>query len=116
MTPAQVKEKLFPSQQPTTAETILVLNYMEDHYTGTVKPNKNISEGTKRNYRKAINNLTSYLNYLNQSKVTVSGFSPALAFGFYHFLQRDIVSLEKKEMCDVSVSSITIKIKAIFVI
>lgn len=114
MTPAQIKEKLFPSQQPTTVETILVLNYMEKHFTDTVKPNKNISEGTKRNYRKAINHFSSYLNYLNQSKVTISGFSPALAFGFYDFLQKDIISLERTGMSDVSASSITIKIKAIF--
>ncbi len=114
MTPAQIKEKLFPTQRPTTAETILVLNYMEDHYSVTVKPNKNISEGTKRNYKKAINHLTTYLNFISQSKVTISCFSPALAFGFYDFLQRDIVSLEKTGMTDVSASSITIKIKAIF--
>lgn len=114
MTPAQIKEKLFPSQHPTTAETILALNYMEDHLTGTVKPNKNISDGTKRNYRKAINHLTAYLNYINQAKVTISGFSPAIAFGFYDYLQRDIISLGKTGMSDVSASSITIKIKAIF--
>ena len=114
MTPAQVREKLFPSQNPTTAETILVLHYLEDHFSNTVRPNKNISEGTKKNYRKAINHLTNYLNYINQTKVTISGFSPALAFGFYDYLQRDIKSLEKTGMSDVSATSITIKIKAIF--
>lgn len=114
MTPAQIKEKLFPTQQPTNSEALQVLDYLENHFSNTVKPNNNISDGTKRNYRKSINHFTSYLTYLNQTKITMAGFSPALAFGFYDYLQRDIVALEKSAMSDVSASSITIKIKAIF--
>ncbi len=114
MSPADIKEKLFPQEKSNNAEVILVLNYMEDHFEKVIKPNMNISDGTKRNYRKSINHLTGYLSFMKQSKVSLANFSPALAFGFYDYLQKEIISIKKRSITDVSASSVTIKIKAIF--
>jgi integrase len=112
--PNDVKAKILKLEANLVTESMDALVYIENHFKTIVLPGKNYSMGTKRNYRKAINHFTNYLNLKKQTKVSLANFSSVLAFGFYDYLQTDVKETGKIAMTDVSASSVVIKIKAIF--
>lgn len=66
-TPKDVKEKILKLEQTDNVDTMTALRYVENHYTNVVMSDKEMSVGTKKNYRKAINHFTKYLTFVKKS-------------------------------------------------
>lgn len=113
-TPNDIKEKILHLNDGNSLELQKALTYIENYYLNTIKPSQNVVEGTKINYRKAINHFTKYLKYINKHNCLLTEVSKEMAFNFYDYLQQNIIDIKKKSITDVSASSIVIKIKVIF--
>ncbi|MEI8074991.1 MAG: phage integrase SAM-like domain-containing protein, partial [Bacteroidota bacterium] len=60
--------------------------------------NSNKKEGTKKNYRNAINQLCQYLEFCGYKELLISQFKFTHANGFKKFLESDLKSLEKQKI------------------
>ena len=113
-TPKDVKEKILKLEKTDNVNTMTALRYVENHYKNVVMSDKEMSDGTKRNYRKAINHFTKYLTFVKNSDCLLIGVNQALALDFFDYLKKDVPKINKQSMQSVSASCIIIKLKVIF--
>lgn len=94
---------------------LTVFEYAKKYLTEDVEKNKNRSEGTKKNYRNAVNQLCQYLQYANKATYKMKDFDFEEADGFKKYLESAIPSMPDKERNTEVSSSTKIKnVKPIF--
>ncbi len=94
---------------------LTVSEYAKKYLIDDVETNKNRSEGTKKNYRNAINQLCQYLQYANKATYKLKDFDFEEADGFKKYLESAIPSMPDKEINTEVSSSTKIKnVKPIF--
>ena len=71
--------------------------YAKKYLRQEIEPSKK-KEGTKKNYRNAINQLCLYLEFCGYKELPISEFKFTHANGFKKFLESDIKSLEKQKI------------------
>jgi site-specific recombinase XerD len=96
-------------QQPT------VYNYAATYLINDIENNNNKKEGTKKNYRNAINQLQHYLKHIGKEHCMFTEFDFTLADGFKKYLESTLPSLpDKVKNTEVSSSTKIKNIKPIF--
>lgn len=63
-----------------------ITKYIDDYYQSVIFPNQQMAEGTKRNYRKALKHLRTYLALSKNKHTTIRGLNMAFAYGFRDYL------------------------------
>ncbi len=89
--------------------TILMSTFLEEYFSKSVLPNKNLAQGTKKNYRKSINHLQRFLERKKLTKISLKDFSIKHAQEFM-----EIISSGEKALTSVSSASIIKVLRAIF--
>lgn len=89
-------------------------NYVNSYYHQAVASNSRLSEGTKKNYIKAIKHLSRFLSQSNKETMAISGLNPQFVTEFWDYLLSDCPKQCKKGMTAVSASGIIKKFRTIF--
>lgn len=100
--------------QRQTGEDITVIANINKYYSRTIMNNAELTPGTKKNYRKAINHMTLYLQHFKKLNCTVVEMDNAFANGFKDYLLNDNAELNKKEMPQPSALGNVKKFRTIF--
>lgn len=88
--------------------------FAERYYMCTVETNQELTEGTKKNYRKAINHLKKFLQYKSIRSPAFKEITVALALDFKDYLLSPIPALEKIALKEPSAFDIVKKLRTIF--
>ena len=64
----------------------LIVNYIDGYYNRAIAPNAQMSEGTKRNYRKAFKHLKDFLIFRKTKSASLKHLNVGLAFEFRDYL------------------------------
>ena len=91
-----------------------ICGFVEDYYLKSIENNVNLTKGTKKNYRKAINHLKNFLSNARLNEISLTCLNFDLAQDFKNYLTNDNVLLAKKGMCDNSAKGIIKKFRTIF--
>jgi len=114
MGPYDIKKLILPDSGNLSKEDVSTIKFTDNYFCNVVTPNKNLTAGTKRNYKKSINHFHNFLTFKKLSYLRIPEFTNLLALKFKDYLTSDISVLAKKGISEVSSSSIIIKIKTIF--
>jgi integrase len=102
--------------EPKTAESGIIM-YCDSYFVETILSNTNLSTGTKKIYKKAINHLKQFLKLRGTEKLEISALSNSLALEFKDYLLKDIrISPTKLKigMTEPSAAVIVKKFRTIF--
>lgn len=91
---------------------VVLLDYCR-RYQHQIQGNKELAEGTKKNYVKSVNHLDKFLSYYEIRTMKLTEFTPAQAAKFKDYLVADIPSVEKVGMTEVSAAAIIKRLKPI---
>lgn len=103
----QIVDIILERNQPDALLT--ALKYCTDYIEKHVEPSNTISEGTKKNYKKAFNHFSSFLTEKKYTKLSLIEFKHKHATEFKLYMGSETVN-----NCASSASSIIIKIKTMF--
>lgn len=88
--------------------------YFNSQYNKFILSDSEKSEGTKKNYHKALKHLLNYLEYANKRNITFNQVERAFPEQFKEYLLAEIPSIKKSRMSEVSASGNIKKIKTFF--
>lgn len=96
-----------------------LVDYCDNYFDLTIVPNANLSTGTKKIYKKALNHLKQFLKLRGTDNLEITGLTNALALEFKDYLLRDItINTQplkiKKGMTEPSAAVIVKKFRTIF--
>lgn len=111
LTPHQIADHLLSRQKD---ENITVINAANLFYEKVIFPDVDKAPGTKRNYKKSINHLCSFLEYKKLDQLGVKDFKKLHVSKFIDYLRTPIPKQGKNGMNSQSVNSIVKNIKPIF--
>ena len=90
---------------------ISLIKYVDNYLNDVINPNRQLSKGTKINYKKSVNHLKSFLEYNKLEKLLLVKFSNSIATKFKDYLVNDIPAIDKCGMAEVSAATIIKKLK-----
>ncbi len=93
---------------------IKVLEFIDKYYKSSVESNQELTEGTKKNYRKAINHLKRFLQYKGITNPSFKDIDISLAMHFKDYLLTPLPALEKIGLKEPSAFDIVKKLRTIF--
>ena len=73
-------------------------NYYHEFYSNSIKSKSSISEGTKKNYRKAINHMDNFLKQAGLEKIRVDEININMAKNFCYYLQNEKTVINNKNI------------------
>jgi integrase/recombinase XerD len=88
--------------------------YLQEYYCDKVENSSTFAMGTKKNYKKAINHLKSFISSQELDEAPVQAVNYAFAFKFKNYLTNSQSSPPRKGMCENSAKSIIKKFRTIF--
>jgi integrase len=108
---AQIRDILLYKEEKTEIE---IYEYCKRYYENAIVPKRDISDGTKKNYLKALKHLEKFNNYKGLQKLKICDLSINYVNMLWDYLLADIPILKKKGMTEVSASGVFKKFKTIF--
>lgn len=112
MTPQELRDKILGIENSSKTPTIT--QYVDEYYQNTIEQNSKYSEGTKKNYRKAINHLKRFLSDTKRSDTKLNKLDFKLANQFSNYLMSDDSKTGRKGMSEVSANTNIKKFRTIF--
>lgn len=91
-----------------------MISYVDEYFEKAVAKNKERSEGTAKNYRKAINHLKTFVLFRKQTHMLLTDVNKKWVNEFKDFLTSDNSVLQRKGMAEVSASGVIKKFRTIF--
>lgn len=91
-----------------------IIKYLDSYFSKILVPNEAISEGTKRNYKKAINHMRTFLAGTNQKQLTIQSLNSTLALSFKDYLLTANSETGKIALKEPSALDIVKKMRTIF--
>ncbi len=92
----------------------IIIDSINDYYLKFIQHNKELSEGTKSNYRKAIKHMITFLKINKLEDIVFSLFDLKLAQDFKNYLTNNDILNGRKGMIESSASCIIKKFRTIF--
>ena len=93
---------------------ITVVDFIFSYYNNIVSPNQNLTKGSKKNYKKAINHLNRFMAFKKSKGILVKDVDNNFANAFKDYLVANHDNVLKKAMTEVSASANIIKLRTIF--
>ncbi len=90
------------------------LGYMEHYYSQNIEFNSNLTAGTKKNYRKAINHLKAFLDSTCKESMMLAEITMSFANEVKSYLTNNNEARMRKGMCEHSAKGIIKKYRTIF--
>lgn len=90
-----------------------IIDYVDAYFNNSILNNSNISTGTVKNYRKAVNHLKSFLRHRKTEKMELSELTNSLALEFKDYLLGNIPGKLTKGMTEPSAAGIVKKFRTI---
>jgi len=103
-----IKEHLLGSG---SKQSPLLIDFVRGYFLKSVSNNSQFVAGTKRNYQKSINHLSTFLDLTGRKNLLLRNTNNEVALAFKDYLLKDFP--DRKGMTEVSASSIVKKIKPI---
>lgn len=101
-------------RDPSKKKAHTIVEFVDEYYETNMALSARYSEGTKKNYLKAIRHLKKFLKYQKASNMRVSSVDYGFANKFTNYLMNDIPTLNKKGMSEVSACGIVKKFRTVF--
>lgn len=89
------------------------IGFMWEYYHNAIINRSSIEEGTKKNYKKAINHFERFLTHVNKSDLPLSDFNITISNEFKDYLLSSFPLKEKKAVTESTASGTIKKLKAI---
>jgi integrase len=95
-------------------DVLTIDDYANNYYKDFIASGGHITQGTKKNYAKAIKHLSNFVKLNKKSKIYFGDLSHQFAFEFWSYLISENIATRKKAMTEVSASGIIKKFRTIF--
>lgn len=105
---------LLSGRQNDLTKTPTILDYANSYYDNTIRNNNKYTNGTKKNYKKAINHLEKFLIKECGRQLLLTKFDFKLANSFKDYLLSDDKTIDKVSMSEVSALNQVKKFRTIF--
>lgn len=91
-----------------------IVSYIDRHYDNAIAPNTQLTEGTKKNYRKALKHLKEFLKFRKMQDASLKEITMPFAYGFRDYLLGNFPDCDHKGMKEPSALDNIKKMRTIF--